>query len=331
MSVVLDTEVLTPDQRADALQDSFRGEVPQRVTFARDAPVRLRVDLVELGPGVRLRHNLGEALHVERTERHVRLAAPEFVFFGLQRQGRSLLTLDGTTRPGRDDELECVDSTRPYALRGLTPSARDDLILDLAELRTTVDVVRVAAPAITASPLYPLFRRHVAGLFAATVGLDPDARRLVGEATTTLARALLLSAAGDAPARGALVDTLDLRVRDHVERHLHERDLTVERLATALHVSVRHLYNVWARSGHELTPAEWIMTRRLDRARRLLEATGTEWRGVEDVARRCGFADVSHFGRRFRQAFGTSPGAWREQHRVRVDGHVTVERRRRAG
>ena len=120
MSVVLDTDVLTPDQRADALQDSFRGEVPGE-TFARDAPVRLRVDLVELGPGVRLRHNLGEALRVERTERHVRLAAPELVFLGLQRQGRSLLTLDGTTQPGRHDELECVDSTRPYALRGLTP------------------------------------------------------------------------------------------------------------------------------------------------------------------------------------------------------------------
>lgn len=81
-------------------------------------------------------------------------------------------------------------------------------------------------------------------------------------------------------------------------------------------MSVRHLYDVWARAGHEQTPAEWIATRRVERARDLLAADGPDRPTVAEVARRCGFADASHFGRRFRQAYGTSPGAWRRERRA---------------
>lgn len=201
MTVVVDTAGLPAEARADALRDAFSAEAPQQVDFARATSHRYRVELVDLVPDVRLRHTTGVPVHVRRTERHVRMEAPEYVSFGLERQGTSLLTTGGTTRPASHLHLDCVDTTRPYALEQLDASRRDDLILADREVGLPVEVVRAAAPRIRSSPVYPLFHHHVMGLYEATARVDDATRRLVGQATVALARALLLTAAGHGQAR----------------------------------------------------------------------------------------------------------------------------------
>lgn len=316
MTVLLDTDALPAEHRADALQDSFRHEPPQRVTFVHGGPVRHRIEMVELGPDVHLRRDVGTPTTVTRTERHVRIDAPEVVAFGLQRRGRSLLTVDGATRPARSEDLDCVDATRPYGLEQLETSWRDDLILTNRQVGVSVEVVRAAAPAILTSPVYPLLRGHVAGLFDATAGLDEGPRLLAGQATAALVRVLLLTAARHRQAQEALEDTLDLRILGYLRSHLGDRDLTVEQVAAAHHISTRHLYNVWGRAGHTQAPGEWIIDQRLRWACDQLVDVDQATASIESIARRCGFADVSHFSRRFRQAFQQSPSAWRRQHRA---------------
>jgi len=102
-----------------------------------------------------------------------------------------------------------------------------------------------------------------------------------------------------------------VRLAVYVDLHLAERDLGVDRLAAAHHVSVRHLYAVWARAGHDVPLGRWIVERRLQRARDLLADPASASLTVAQVARRCGFADVSHFVRRFRGCYGAPPGEWR--------------------
>jgi AraC-like DNA-binding protein len=52
------------------------------------------------------------------------------------------------------------------------------------------------------------------------------------------------------------------------------------------------------------------MRGRLEGARR--EISRNESVGIAAVARRWGFTDATHFGRRFRAAYGISPREWRQ-------------------
>jgi AraC family transcriptional activator of tynA and feaB len=314
VTVLLDPDTQPTDRRADALQDSSRREVPQRAALPGEGPVRHRNELVDLGPGVWVRRSAGTPVPVARTRRHLRLEPVESVVIGLQRPGHSAPTLDEAARATRHHDLGRVDSTRPSGPEELDLTSRDDLILTIRQVGVPVEVVRAAAPAVSTSPVYPLLRGHVAGLFDATVALGSQPRLLAGQATAALVRALLLSAARHVRAKEALEETLELRIVGYLRSHLGERDLTVERVAAAHHVSTRHLYNVWARAGHALTPSEWIIDQRLRWACDQLADPDQANASIESIARRCGFADVSHFSRRFRLTFQQSPSAWRRRH-----------------
>jgi AraC-like DNA-binding protein len=54
------------------------------------------------------------------------------------------------------------------------------------------------------------------------------------------------------------------------------------------------------------SPYRYLTLRRLDRARALMVAGHT----LAEASAACGFADQSHFGRHFKQAYGLSPKAW---------------------
>ncbi|MDA2809586.1 helix-turn-helix domain-containing protein [Nocardiopsis sp. RSe5-2] len=83
--------------------------------------------------------------------------------------------------------------------------------------------------------------------------------------------------------------------------------LTVDRLAERAGVSGRTLAR---RFTEQLgtSPGQWLLARRLDAARVLLEETDLP---VEAVAARVGLASAVNLRRRFRARFGTTPGAYR--------------------
>lgn len=310
MTVLFDTARLPEHERVDALQAAFTVESPQVVDLLNPR-VRHRTEVVELGPGLRVRRDEGSPLAVARNARHVRIDAPEVLAIAFQRQGDSMISVGEHERVLRAGDLQCTDTTRPYRYVQHTAACNDVVMISAARAGVSIDTARAAAPRLPSSPVFELVRAHVAGLFDATTDLPPQPRAVTGQATAALIRTLLLTAAGVDGAPDALHDVLGARIADYIESHLADPELDVERIAAAHHISVRHLYTVWARAGHEGTPAQWIIGRRLERARDLLVDPGEGRLGVTAVARRCGFADSSHFSRRFRQAFGVSPREWR--------------------
>ncbi|EON32816.1 Transcriptional regulator containing an amidase domain and an AraC-type DNA-binding HTH domain [Gordonia terrae C-6] len=92
--------------------------------------------------------------------------------------------------------------------------------------------------------------------------------------------------------------------------HLDE-SLTVERLAAHACMSTRSFVrNFKIATG--ATPAQWVLTQRLDAARVLLETTDL---AVDTIARRCGFGSSVTMRQNFATAFATSPARYRQQFR----------------
>ena len=116
--------------------------------------------------------------------------------------------------------------------------------------------------------------------------------------------------AGEAsPSTSELDRRAVMSIRDYIETHLHDPDMTPQRIADALHMSARYLHHLFS-DGDE-TAARYILRRRLDEcARSMLDASRRD-RSLLDIAMSFGFNNASHFGRVFRQRFRMSPSEYR--------------------
>jgi AraC family transcriptional regulator len=104
---------------------------------------------------------------------------------------------------------------------------------------------------------------------------------------------------------GGLTGAQQRAVEDFVDASL-DRRITVAELAEAAGLSARHLSRAFPVSLG-MTPYDWVLRRKLDAARDMLNCG----RAAQDVAVACGFSSQSHMIRRFRTAFGYTPGAMR--------------------
>ncbi|MGE8169152.1 AraC family ligand binding domain-containing protein [Pseudomonas putida] len=95
------------------------------------------------------------------------------------------------------------------------------------------------------------------------------------------------------------------RARELLESRLADPP-SLEALAAAVNLSPFHFARVF-RQATGLPPHAWLKQRRLARAREFLRSG----LAASDVAFTLGFADQSHLNRQFKQAFGVTPGAYR--------------------
>jgi AraC family transcriptional regulator len=95
-------------------------------------------------------------------------------------------------------------------------------------------------------------------------------------------------------------------VADYVRMNL-TADLSLQHIADELGLSRFHFARRF-RAATGVTPHEWVLNHRMERAQVLLRRTRIPLR---DVAAQCGFADQSHMSRTFRQRLSMTPGQYR--------------------
>ena len=314
MTLVLDSQTIPERDRVEAVNTAFsNSEVPQAVTYETNGPIRHRMDLFDLGPGTHLLRNAGTGLRIVRAPRHVRMGAPEQLAVFIQTSGYGLLSADGVRSISGTGQLGMLDTTRPYSCRQPGESKHKALLIDSRQLGLSMDAIRSAGPSLRASPLYELVQAHFVRLCEIQSDLPPAAAAMIGQATVQLVRALIATAADDISQHEALHATLLLRITMYIDAHLHDRELNADRIAAVHNISSRQLYNLWARAGYDLTPSQWIIQRRLERAHNQLTDLDPQLTTVAAIARGCGFSNMSHFRRRFRMAYGISAHEWRAE------------------
>lgn len=208
-----------------------------------------------------------------------------------------------------------------FRVMGADRAARRALGLDTACLREGVSFWRIFARDLS------VFRTGEPGDFAVELhnaASDESWRALVTPPSTFLSagsglrlhtRPRLDFVAAMEPdvqrlARGGLSARAIRRVSDYIAANL-DHDVKLEQLAAVAGLSVFHFSRQFKQSLG-VTPHRYLMRRRLDRARELLEETELP---LSEIALATGFADQGHLTRQFRHASGMTPRSYRRERR----------------
>lgn len=96
----------------------------------------------------------------------------------------------------------------------------------------------------------------------------------------------------------------------YIQEHYTE-EITLEQLAQMSGSSVSHFVRIFTKTI-EMSPNRFIVTTRINAARKLLETTD---KLISDIAHETGFYDQSHMTRAFKTIRNTTPGEYRRKHR----------------
>jgi AraC family transcriptional regulator len=107
-------------------------------------------------------------------------------------------------------------------------------------------------------------------------------------------------------ARGGLSPAQLCRVKDRMAANLSDK-VSLNDLAQTCGLSRGYFAHAF-KTSTGVTPFQWLMRRRIERAKELLLRSS---KPIEEIAEECGFADQSHLTRKFAHAIGTTPGRWR--------------------
>jgi AraC family transcriptional regulator len=189
------------------------------------------------------------------------------------------------------------------------------LVARVAAEAFELDSARVSVP--------PLDGLHLPQLRAAMLAVndeltaDAAGGRLAAESLANLLAVHLIRSASAPrrPARrtdGALRQGKLRTVIEYIEEHL-GASLTLEQMAAAAHLSAYHFARQF-RAATGLPPHQYVIGRRVERARHLLQA-GTNL-SLAEVAAHAGFSDQSLFTHHFKRVVGVTPGQFRTPARI---------------
>jgi AraC-like DNA-binding protein len=101
-----------------------------------------------------------------------------------------------------------------------------------------------------------------------------------------------------------------MKIRTAIDARLADPGLDARSVAQAAGVSLRYANAALSDEGTSI--GRLIQARRLARCRRALEDPAQAHRTVSEIAYGWGFSDMTHFGRRFKVAFGRLPSEYRK-------------------
>jgi len=124
------------------------------------------------------------------------------------------------------------------------------------------------------------------------------------------------AAAGAINEAGRLLAWQARKVREYVDAHI-AGSIRVADLCALIHRSEAHFSRAFKRT-FGASPHAFVNHRRVQLAAQYMLETDA---CLSDIALRCGFTDQAHLCKRFRQATGETPGAWRRARRIKDFGY----------
>jgi len=277
------------------------------------SPIRHYFGAIHVGKLGRLgiAHGKGDACHVERSARHTR-DGNDSIVLSFRLSGSTIVDHDGSQIIQHPATMMLSDMTRP--LNHVFPTPSEAIVVTAPREALTARIGNSAAffdrPISTASPIAGLASEFLTLLCNRLDSLDEAARAPVAEQALDLIALAFTTELGQAqPALSSSRATTLLRLKAVIEARLSDPALKPEAVAAEAGFSVRYANELLGDENFSLE--RYIVHRRLDRCRTALEDPLQGHRMIGEIAFSWGFSDLSHFTRRFRSAFGMTPGECR--------------------
>jgi AraC-like DNA-binding protein len=295
---------------ADEVQNYFRfnSHMCWEVLLERSDAVLPTVMDREIGD-IHLRRFFSGAVRAHRGSAEIRHDHDAYFCLSLITEGPEVLEY-GTKRVTLESgDIATWHSSQSFTFKSSKPVRRLSIHVPEASMK------RILAHPASHAGLYlkhnsginALLASYLAGLCKDFSVNDERTATEIEEVTLNLIGAAIVAPGTvvSAPPRRALWE----RVTLFIDRNLEDPELKPPYIASALGISLRNLYLLFAEQGH--TVAGWIRGRRLECCRaELAKSSGACT--VTEVAFRWGFNDAAHFSCIFKARYGLSPRSFRQ-------------------
>jgi AraC-like DNA-binding protein len=265
---------------------------------------------------IRVAEARSEPAIVRHSRQHVARTREALFMLCLQLDGISVNRQQGREAVLRYGDFHLLDSSRPYEVCFQQSNRMLVLSIPQPELaRRMPNPESVVGIAMSG-------RSGVSGLLSSLLcnfwqqrrtGDDAFLSQRFSEAILDLIASAYAGITCTAPEGSSIAIARREQIRSHIETHLHDPALTPGGVAAAVHLSPRRLHQLFEADGE--TVGAYILRRRLEECARAMSDAAQRSRTVTEIAFLHGFNNASHFGRVFRERYGSTPSDYR-RHRA---------------
>lgn len=313
---VWDTVMAPPEEAFDYFREGVCASfMPLRPELARERRRGFHGRLTSYGLGAAALNVItAPAYEIFRGSREIAASRDDCLYLNYQMAGHCRIEQLGRRVPVAPGAVALFDGSEPFRL---DITAREthkvaSVLLPKNRFPELVGALETAGcAALSGSSAYGglLAEAFRVLIRAVETGTQEQVDRLFG----VLISAAVLAAEGNNSSGqeyGSRKTALFHRLKDLVSDNCTDTDFSPHCCADLAGISVGYLHQVFAAHGE--TFGTCLLERRLERVALLLRNPDQQHLPVSTIALRCGFRDLSHFGRVFRRHYGSSPGRWRK-------------------
>jgi AraC family transcriptional regulator, positive regulator of tynA and feaB len=251
---------------------------------------------------------------VSRTRTDILRCTNDDIMLKFQLSGGSVTAQDGRQAVLKEGSCTLFDTSRPFDLTQITQEKAFYLAIPRQKL-----LARLGPTTALTTQLFDT-RESLGALMAGFLKMLPElSASLEGASALQIAEhaldliALTISTHADrkiAALSSARALAL-LRLKSAIDSGLCDPEFGPTTASAAVGISVRYANELLSQEG--TSTQRYIVQRRLERCRDALDDPAQATRTIGDIAFSCGFSDLSHFGRRFKDKFGLSPKDYRHR------------------
>ena len=250
----------------------------------------------------------GPAHRISRASQRLTLPTDDLYKLVLQLRGRAEIIQNDRSFQLHPGDWSLYDPRVPYTIANHEPCSLLVAQVPRQQLKgfKVPNLHTCEASTSSQAGLYAVLGSFLKSLSEQLPMLSNGVAQPISETVLGLLASTLANYQDEGVAHATQPSVLKARVKQYVQTHLSESDLTIDRIALDMRCSKRYLHRVFEDDDWSLDRYIWLA--RLERCRAALSQSGAHRKSISEIAFAWGFNSSAHFCRLFKTHFQVSPG-----------------------